>query len=304
MGISPSLARAIVQEHKYKPIIGDVVLIGVQTMGMTVNEARELCREQGIEPLPGLPDDQMIDKATRGGHGKDWISDKGFFSLFTSARVTTVDVTDYEGADIIHDMHTPIPSHLEGIADFLWIGSCLDNMCDPITALQNSIKMLRLNGRLIDMEMAIQKYNAYLVYSPSYFFDFFAINRFADCKIYMAVLPEERVHMGNWSYYQLKSFSASKNMFPYDRLPREYAAITYIVAEKSEYSTWDQKPVQGQYRPDDSPYREAYAVWQASTRPELKPNRNFRLHRRINRLLPAKLRSLPDIKGYKFIGEL
>lgn len=304
MGISPSLARAIIQEHKYKPIDGDIVLIGVQTMGMTVQEAKDLCREQGIEPLAGLPDDQMLDRTTRSAQGKKWISDKGFFSLFTTSRVTTIDVTDYEGADIVHDMHTPIPKELENIADFLWIGSCLDNMCDPITALQNSIRMLRPSGRLIDMEMAIQKYNAYLVYSPSYFFDFFAINKFADCKIHLVAFPEERAHGEKWSYYSLESFEASKRMVQYERIPRNYSVITYIVAEKGKDSSWDKKPVQGQYRPDDAPYKEAFEIWKSSTRPELKTNRTFRFHKRINRMLPSKYKSLPNLSGYKFIGEM
>lgn len=304
MGISPSLARAFLQEHRHKPIKGNVVLIGRQTMGMTPAEARRMCAEEGVAVRPDLVDSDMIDTFTRAATGKGWISDYGFFSLFTDAKILSIDVTDYEGADVIHDMHHPIPASMEGIADFLWIGSCLDNMCDPITALQNSIKMLKPGGRLVDMEIGVPQANAYLIFSPAMLFDFFAINKFDDCRIYVGMFDPAQMHGGPWHFYSMADFRATVEQLPMKRLPERIVIVTYLVAERGANTTWDQKPVQGQYRPDDTPYREAFSLWAASPRPLLKTHRRHMLPHRINRLLPKSLRSMPEIRGFRYLGEL
>ncbi|PKQ06974.1 MAG: hypothetical protein CVT73_09265 [Alphaproteobacteria bacterium HGW-Alphaproteobacteria-12] len=301
MGISPSISRAILQEHKHKPIEGDILLIGKQSMGFTPDAAREMIRAEGIEPRAGEVD---MDITTRAAMGKNYISDVGFFSLFTDAKVTTLDVTDYEGADIVHDMPQPIPESMEGVADFLWIGSCLDNMCDPITALQNSIRMLKPGGRLVDLEMAVPEALPYLVYPPEYMFDFFAINNFADLRLYVAVLDAAQLHGGPWHFYSLTDFKATVEGFPYRKFHPRSIILTYVVAEKGPETTWDRKPVQGQYRPNHDAYRAAYDLWQTTLRPNLVPSETKRLPKFVNKLLPKSKRSMPDIRGYTYIGQL
>src|SRR4051794_19953188 len=50
MGISLMIARAILQEHRFRPITGEGVLIGRQTMTFTPAEALRIIKEEGVSP--------------------------------------------------------------------------------------------------------------------------------------------------------------------------------------------------------------------------------------------------------------
>jgi 2-polyprenyl-3-methyl-5-hydroxy-6-metoxy-1,4-benzoquinol methylase len=63
--------------------------------------------------------------------------------------VKAVDVSPYEGAEVIHDLNQPLPDRLRGTADFIVDGSVLDNVFDPATGLRNLTEMLRPGGRLL-----------------------------------------------------------------------------------------------------------------------------------------------------------
>jgi hypothetical protein len=117
------------------------------------------------------------------------MSQENFFAAWTDAEVVSVDVSAYENAAIVHDMQSPLPSKLCGIADFVYNGSCLDNIFDPAEALRNSSRMLKSGGRMYHFEQANSHPTAYLKFSADWFMDFCAINRYRDCKTYIVSYP-------------------------------------------------------------------------------------------------------------------
>ena len=272
MAIPEMIARAILQEHLYRPLSGTGMLIGKQTMPYSVGRASSILQEEGVSLRAGIEinSPSLIDTTTRHGAGQNYISDVGFFSLFCDLSIQTLDVTAYEGAEIVHDMHDPIPDHLCNQFDFIWNGSCLDNMSDPATAIQNTFRMLKPGGRVFMMEIGTPHHNAYTMYSPAFFFDFFAINNFADCKIYACIFAAEAVHKGPFDFYVWRSFENTLWQFPMDAFPPNMALISLVIGEKGEQSTWHKKPVQGQYRPDHAPYRAAFEAYARSSRPRLR----------------------------------
>jgi hypothetical protein len=164
VGIMVPIARMILREHKRKPITGDLLLIGRQSVPLTPEDARTMIRQEGLEPRDVTP---AIDTTTGVAEGRN--CDAGFFSLFTDVRVRALDVTDYEGAEIIHDMQMPIPETLAQSADFILNGSCLDNMSNAAQAMHNMGKMLRPCGRMFNLEMGTPNYNPYTMFSQSGF---------------------------------------------------------------------------------------------------------------------------------------
>src|SRR5437016_11741295 len=114
MAIPEMIARAILQEHRYRPIDGAGMLIGRQTMPYSVEQAAQFMREEGValRPCVDIASPILIDTTTRHGKGQGYISDVGFFSLFSDIAIRTLDVTEYEGAEIVHDMHDPISDSL------------------------------------------------------------------------------------------------------------------------------------------------------------------------------------------------
>jgi len=270
MAIPRMVARAILQEHRYRPVTGNGMLIGRQTMPFTLPEAVEMIKSEHVplrfDPASVEPS-KLVDTTTRVGKGHGYMNDTGFFSLFCDAKFVALDVTDYEGAEIVHDMHTPIPDSLVNAFDFIWNGSCLDNMFDPGTATRNTAKMLRPGGRVVMMEIGTPHHNGYTIYSPAFFFDYFAINRFADCKVYVCFFQPEQVHFGPFYVFEWPFFDASLWQFP---MAKNMAVINLVIAEKGPDSTWDQIPVQGQYRPSHDVYRAAFDRFVAHPRPKLR----------------------------------
>jgi hypothetical protein len=72
MGIAPYLVEAIIREHQYRPIAGDVLLLGRQTFLVTPQQAISMLRANGIEPNAG---EAEIDETTRAGAKAGYIKD-------------------------------------------------------------------------------------------------------------------------------------------------------------------------------------------------------------------------------------
>lgn len=241
-------------------------------MPFSVEEARRLIASEDValKSQEMVSGEDLLDRTTRSGKDNNYISDVGFFSLFSNIELRALDITDYEGAEIIHDMHEPIPDDLVGASDFIFNGGCMDNMFDPATALKNCARMLSPNGRLMLIEYGTPHHAAYTMYSPAYFFDYFAINQFVDCRVYICMLPPESVFAGTFDLFCWRDFGATLHQFPIHLMPPNWLLMSLVLAERDADSTWHRSPVQGQYRPDQTSYRDAFARFAQSPRPALR----------------------------------
>src|SRR5262245_58444774 len=133
MGLGTEAARLILSEHRQRPITGKVLMIGRPATWFSAELAMQLIEAEGCRINPGVPieiDQQTV--AAKSDPHERWISDKCFFRLFCDAEVLAVDVSDFEGAEIVHDMSTPLAQDLEDKFDFVFDGSSLDNIFDPV----------------------------------------------------------------------------------------------------------------------------------------------------------------------------
>jgi len=81
-----------------------------------------------------------------------------------------------------------------------------------------------------------------VITSPAWYFDYFVMNGFADCKIYFA-------HQGHASHFYGMTFNPSDQFvsdFGNAGMGLPFSVI--VIAEKGEQSTWDRIPSQDQYR--------------------------------------------------------
>jgi len=258
MGLDQSHIEMLLFEHRYKPIRGELLTISRNTIGMTFGGVKKLLQEMGT---PIRPEAQVeLDKDTVHTHGSlELISDKCFFSLFSDAHLSVLDVSDYEKADIIHDMSLPIDSSLENRFDFIINGSCLDNIFDPVVAMKNTSRMLKPGGRLFQFEWTNSHPTAYLKCSPDWFVDYFAVNQYADCKAYFVHffdLEEQGFTTGKGGsgldiyLYDPLVYSGDVIGYQCSHVNSFRPAMTMIVAEKGMNSTWDKSPIQIHYRFD------------------------------------------------------
>lgn len=244
MSILPQVARMIVKEYLHRPIIGDVVLIGRQSVLLSEKEALDLIRSEGLIPLPSYI--REVDGTTRDRGG---ITDRAFFSMFTDAKVIALDVSPYEGAEIVHDLNVPLPEKYYGTADFIFNGSCMDNLFDPANAIKCMSKMLKPKGRVMHIEHGTPVNNAMLSYSPEWFFGYYAINDYADCRIYICAFGSSTVNpwrVYRWLPFTEKLFYSPNNMGVGD-------FYNMVIADKGLTGTDDKTPIQLLYIPLQQP---------------------------------------------------
>lgn len=236
MAILMQNAVFLLQEHKHRPIVGDVLTMGRQTVTLTYHEAISLLHDHGVAMRYGHVHE--LDTSTVTSAQLGWISDRCFFSMFTDATVKAMDVSEYEKADYIHDLNQPLPLGLHGIADFIFNGSVLDDLFNPGQAIRSMSEMLRPRGRIMHCEAGAQlgTGNAYVAYSPAWFHDFYAVNRYVNCDVWVCAVTDLA---GPWSVYKWSRGEAFR--------PDGRFFVNMVVADKGEHSDSGKMPVRSSY---------------------------------------------------------
>ena len=242
--IVPTLARMLIREHTYKPIKGRVLTLGRQTIGLTYEQFLDLLKQENFFVSSQALQEVKIkhDDLTRAGKETDFISDDLFFGLLGIEKVNVMDVSDYEGADIIHDLNKPIPPSLEGQFDFIIDGGTFDHLIDLRMAFENVVKLLTPQGRVFQWNAASNFIGAaYMSLGPDLFYDYYTLNKFADCKVYVAAIDD----MGQGELWDLYEFTENKG---YGHFYSKQILLTIVMAEKGKESTYGNIPIQAQYR--------------------------------------------------------
>ncbi len=72
-----------------------------------------------------------------------------FFRVFLGVnQLSAVDNSDYEGAQILHDMNLPFPNGMEETFDTVLEGGCLEHIFNFPVALANCMRALKVGGHL------------------------------------------------------------------------------------------------------------------------------------------------------------
>jgi len=248
MGLGKHMIEAIIREHLNKPILGEVLLIGRQTTYLSRAELINTIRENGVE-IDANVKSMELDRTTvnrKLGQTSEFVSDAAAFKLLGASAVKALDHSPYEGADVIHDLRYPIPSQLENITDFLVDGSTLDNVFTPSIVLQNYAKLVRPGGRLLLINAFSPDNTAYVMTPPLWYVDYFVMNKFSDCKVYVLVFIQNKITIDNTYWVDLDYLAqARKDM---GRFTSPHEMVTIVFAEKGNNSTVDRLPNQQDYR--------------------------------------------------------
>jgi hypothetical protein len=292
MAIAPYVAEAIIREHKYRAIRGDVLLLGRQTMQFSPQHAADMVRAVGLVPAELPDDDSVIDRQTWRSEGQRFIRDDAFFRLLGVPATRALDHSGYEGADIIHDLNRPIPDRLENTADFILDGSTLDNLFSPSTAIHSVARMLRPGGRFLSVNMQSFHSDSYSLTNPYWYLDFFTVNGFADCRVYATTHGDA----GELNVYAVDATARRDRAFR----PLDVTGVL-VFTEKGADSTWQAIPSQRYYSAaDEIEKRVAAGVrFAASGRPELLRSirpKPFSRMRQIQQILLAENRTVEDFR--------
>src|SRR5690349_758226 len=229
---------------------------------LTPDEAAALIERMGVAVRAGTSIE--LDRTP---HGREcgFISDASFFALFADGDVRACDVSDYEGAELVFDLAGELPRATIGAFDFIYNGSVLDNVFAPARCMSNVSRMLKSGGVCFSYEGLAHSGPAYLKFGPEWFFDYYAVNNFADAQIYCCAF--DHVHRSAWTAYQWDAFVADGDDLRWTAaMPVPAEAVVVSIAQKSEASTTDRMPLQNLYRPSHQPYQTAFRRFRESPR--------------------------------------
>lgn len=100
----------------------------------------------------------------------------GFLSGFLEASaVTVLDMSDYEGADILHDLNTPVPTSWHGQYDVVIDGGSLEHIFNVPCAIANLGNLLKVGGTVfITTPANNQMGHGFYQFSPELMFRVFS----------------------------------------------------------------------------------------------------------------------------------
>jgi len=308
--ICESLLRMLAQEHKVRKIEGEIITLGRQTIALTLSESLKILREEGVHPTEDRIREAEkfgLDHITRYGKGAGVLTDKALFALFGDNNLVAMDVSTYENAEIIHNLNFPIGVELENRFDFIIDGGTFDHLFDLKTAFGNLTKMLKVGGRTLMWNGASNfTGTAYMSFAPDFFRDYFLVNKYSDCKAYLAEVSRQG-QFKKWNMFEY--MGGRKFAEGMDAFHTPFMMMTIIVAEKGVETTHDLIPVQCFYRDDDrwQSYLDQEAIFKRSGRASLKGNSKFALFKFLPRLaifIAYMIHHRRRTSAYKYIGEI
>jgi SAM-dependent methyltransferase len=244
MALSIQAIDVIGREHAFRPIKGDVLFIGRQSVLFTPDELVSQLRSHGLTVDAGAIESDRSTVNRLPGYGA-LATDRSIFRALGIDSVKALDVSAYEGAEIVHDLNRPIPDTLRECADFIVDGSTLDNVFDPASALRNYARLLRPGGRLVMVNAMNTREGCYTICPADWYLDYFVANGFADCRVYVCAAYNNSV---NCYWLNSHTIAAERRSRPYVFPIMWWRYFTVVFAEKGPASTTDLSPVQQPYR--------------------------------------------------------
>lgn len=170
MAITPVTAEFLAEARRDGVDFGRTLTIGRQASFAGPLTLAALLRRHGLWP----------DGESRRGFlrrfrdGPPWYVDP-YLQALGARELHALDVSAYEGADVLHDLNEPLPEDLEARFDVVVDGGSLEHVFDVPAALRSYMRMVRPGGRLVVQTMANNHCgHGFYQFSPELFFRAFS----------------------------------------------------------------------------------------------------------------------------------
>lgn len=260
MGVPRGVARLLLEEAKTRTFRGSLLQIGRSSIFFREDELRGWAKEQGVRLTAGV-EIELSHDARLARHG--CLSDRTFFRLLGFDEVVALDISPWEGTEILHDFNRPVPCDLEGRYDAVFEAGTIQHLFDIPTALENMFRLLRPGGLAIHGMTTSSNHvdHGFYMFSPTLFHDFYAANRWAIGREYFfeftPVWIDGCFRSRRWTIYRYEP--GCLDHLSYGGFGRRQVGL-FVVATKTAESTGDRIPQQGWFDRHWSRTRAATAV--------------------------------------------
>lgn len=162
MGISRSGAAFLGMARSVGVDFSETMTLGHQTMVADAAELQRAAAEAGVH----------LDAREASALARPVQMYADAFLEFLGAGVVGVmDYSDFEGADVIHDLNQPLPADLSGRYTLVIDGGTSEHVFRILTALENSMRLVAVGGHLVVIVPANQQLgHGFYQMSPEFYF--------------------------------------------------------------------------------------------------------------------------------------
>ena len=242
MGIAKGAACLLYELKRDHPIGGTILQLGKQSLYVEADQLPGIAQRFGF-----TADISNVSFDETGEYVESTYNDIVFFQKLGFQQVLSLDVNDYEGASIVHDMNEPISASLSNKFNFVYDGGTLEHIFDLPQCLRNIHALLKVDGLVAHAQVSHNHLDhGFYMFSPTLFWDYYHANGYRILKSYLFEYETEHTAYtaNDWLIYDYK---------PTDILHigdggwgRKPVGI-WFVAQKLEHSTCDVIPQQGAY---------------------------------------------------------
>lgn len=150
-------------QKRYGIAWGRTLTLGRQQMYITPGQAKAMAVRFGV-PFEAR---------------EEWKTDIGFCESFLhglgAEAIDSMDVSDYEGATIVHDLNEPVPARLHGRFDCILDGGTIEHIFHFPNAIRSCMDMLATGGHYVAITPADnQMGHGFYQFSPELYFRVFS----------------------------------------------------------------------------------------------------------------------------------
>ncbi len=205
MSLSLSSIRYLAWVHKHYFLDGPVLLLGRQMIfGRDIDVAWAI-KEQDIEPLKvdlyqSTPNIPGLDVGKYGQYTNDVYT---FKMLLGDVEVDALDISDYQGANLIVDLEKKLPRKLLNRYGLIIDAGTLEHILDVKTAVSNLINCLKPGGHIIHMSPSCGYLDhGFYQFSPSFFYKFYSDFGLNIIDMTIVEQPIRRTNHKQWNFFK------------------------------------------------------------------------------------------------------
>jgi len=160
MGINTSFAHLLVAARLQGTEFADTLTVGRQSLTVPHQELSRMAARLGLGNTPQPAGDGFAE---------------GFLTGFLGARsVRSLDYSDYQQADIVHDLNQPLPPQLHNAFDALIDGGSIEHIFDIRQVLSNYMALVKGGGSIFILTTANNLCgHGFYQFSPEFFYRVF-----------------------------------------------------------------------------------------------------------------------------------
>ncbi|MDR2624288.1 MAG: hypothetical protein LBC39_06960 [Methanobrevibacter sp.] len=217
MGIAKDAILGLCHADKNGFDFENVVMIGRQSVLMdkkmiyAILEDYDLNKQESLKYI-----DEMFNETN--------VYAEGIFKYFGAKNVDSIDYSDFEGANITHDMNVPTSDDLKNKYTIVFDGGTLEHVFNYPIAIKNAMDMVKIGGHLILITPANNHFgHGFYQFSPELFFSLLSeYNGFTETYIF---IKDDSYH-----WYEIRSPKVIKHRTDFS--PANHSPTEIIVFSK------------------------------------------------------------------------